>query len=413
MARDSGDSVQSILGLEESRGGSSEPSGLWGRAFRPFFLALSVYAAVAVPWWSLAWLGLLPTPAWLAPMWWHGHEMVFGIVAAAIAGFLLTAAPVWTGRAALTGSSLMALVVLWGAGRFAFAGAGWLPATLVAAVDVAFLPVVGLVLWRTLWGSGQIWNYGVLAIVLALTAANASMHAAALGVAPGGAGRALRFGVDLVVVLLLVISGRITPAFTRNALRARGVDVELRSPFWLNALAVGAAAVLALLTLVGGRTMTTGSVAVVAGVLVAARLAGWQSWHTRSDPLLWSLHLGSAWVSFGLLLTGASNLGLAVPPTAGLHALTAGAMGATILAVVTRVGMGHTGRALELPRGAVWCHVLVNVGALLRVAAPFCGGDSFRALLVLSGVAWGAAFATFAVCYWPILTTPRPDGRAG
>jgi uncharacterized protein involved in response to NO len=133
----------------------------------------------------------------------------------------------------------------------------------------------------------------------------------------------------------------------------------------------------------------------------------------RSDPLLWSLHAGSAWVAAGLLLVGASDLGAAVPATAGLHALTAGAMGSTILAVVTRVGLGHTGRPLELPRGVVWSYVLVHAAAVARVAVPFAPGGAARALLVASGLAWAAAFAIFAIRYAPILTRPRPDGRPG
>ena len=388
-------------------------SGLWGRAFRPFFLGSAIYGALAVPWWTLVWLGALPAPGWLVPMWWHGHEMVFGFVAAAIAGFLLTASPVWTGGAALAGRPLAALVALWAAGRAALAAAGWLPAGVVAAVDVAFLPAVGLVLLRTLRGSGQTWNYALLGVVLALTAANGLMHAEALGLVYGVAGPGLRLAVDLVIVLILVISGRIAPAFTRNALRSRGLDHTVRAPPWLNALTIAAAGALALLTLVAGRSSATGLLAVLAGLAAALRLAGWQSGRIRSDALLWSLHAGSAWVAAGLLLAGASDLGAAIPATAGLHALTAGAMGATILAVMTRVGVGHTGRPLALPRGVVWCFALVYGAAAARVVAAFVAGEGQRALLVASALGWTAAFGLFAVRYAPILTSPRPDGRPG
>jgi uncharacterized protein involved in response to NO len=391
----------------------SESFGLWGRAFRPFFLGLAFYTVLAIPWWTLAWSGWLPAPSWLIPMWWHGHEMLFGFVAAAIAGFLLTASPVWTGGPALTGRPLAALVGLWALGRAALAAGGVLPAWLVAGVDLAFLPTVAFVVVRTLRGSGQRRNYGVVGIVLALAVANGAMHAEALGLAAGVAASALRFAVDLVIVLLVVIGGRITPAFTQNALRRRGLDRRVRSRPWIGALAIGAAAALALLTPFSGRTQWTGLLATVAGVAAAVRLAGWQSWQTRSDPLLWSLHAGAAWLAVGLLLVGASDLGLAVPASAGLHALTAGAMGSSILAVITRVGLGHTGRALVLPRGVVWSYACVHVAAAARVAAPFLPADPQRAFLLASGLAWAAAFGLFAVRYWPILTTPRPDGRPG
>jgi uncharacterized protein involved in response to NO len=346
-------------------------------------------------------------------MWWHGHEMVFGVVAAAIAGFLLTASPVWTGGPALTGRLLAALVALWVLGRVALAAAGVLPAWLVATVDLAFLPAVAIAVVRTLWGSGQLRNYAVVGIVLALAAANLVMHAEAVGLASGVAGRALRFAVDLVIVLILVIAGRITPAFTRNALLRRGVERSVRSWPWLGVLAIGSAGALAVATAVLGRTQLTGFLAALAGLAAAARLSGWQTWQIRSDPLLWSLHAGSAWVVAGLLLVAASDLGAGIPATAGLHALSAGAIGSAILAVMTRVGLGHTGRPLVLPRGVVWTHALVHVAAFSRVAAPFFSGEGQRALLFAAGLAWAAAFGLFAVRYGPILVTPRPDGRPG
>jgi uncharacterized protein involved in response to NO len=393
--------------------GAIEPFGTWGRAFRPFFLGLAIHGALAVPWWVLAWLGMLPVPAWLVPQWWHAHELLFGLVAAAIAGFLLTASPVWTGGPALTGRPLAALFGLWIAGRLAFATAGALPAGAVAAVDLAFLPAVALALVRTLRGSGQLRNYGLVGILAALSLANAGVHAEALGLASAVAGPALRFAVDLVAVLILVIAGRITPAFTRNALGRRGEERRVRSRPAIVALAIGGAACLALTTVVAGRSQLTGVLAILAGLAAAARMAGWQSWHTRADPLLWSLHAGSAWIAVGLVLVGAADLGAPLPTTVGLHALTAGAMGATILSVMTRVGLGHTGRPLVLPPGVVWCYALVQTAALARVAAPLLPAEGQRALLLASGLAWAAAFGLFALRYAPILTAPRPDGRPG
>jgi uncharacterized protein involved in response to NO len=391
----------------------AEPFGLWGRAFRPFFLAVGVYAVLVVPWWTLAWMGLVAAPVWLAPMWWHGHEMVFGFVAAAIAGFLLTASPVWTGGPALTGRPLAALFALWVGGRVALAMAGTVPAWLVAAVDLAFLPGVAVAVLRTLWGSGQVRNYGVVGIVLALALANGGMHAEATGLASGTARSGLRFAVDGVVVLLLVIGGRITPAFTRNAFRRSGLAHEVHSWPWLNAITIGAAIAVAASSLILGRTPVTGVLGVIAGLAAAARLAGWRTWQTRSDPLVWSLHAALAWVAVGLLLVGASDLGAPIPGTAGLHALTAGAMGGAIVAVMTRVSLGHTGRPLELPGGVVWCYVLVHAAAAIRVAAPLAPGEVQYGLMLVSGLAWACAFGLFAIRYGSILVTPRPDGRPG
>jgi uncharacterized protein involved in response to NO len=157
---------------------------MWGRGFRPFFLAAGGYGGGLVLVWIAIWRGLWPAPAWLSPSQWHAHEMLFGLVAAAIAGFLSTSVPVWTGRRALSGRPLMALAALWAAGRLAMLAAGALPVRLVAALDLAFLPVLALVLGRSLWRTGQRRNYGVLAVVGVLALANAAVHAQALGWAP-------------------------------------------------------------------------------------------------------------------------------------------------------------------------------------------------------------------------------------
>jgi uncharacterized protein involved in response to NO len=201
---------------------------LWGRGFRPFFLAAAAYAALFVPLSTALWLGAGPAPGWLVPGWWHGHEMVFGVVAAAIAGFLTTAAPVWSGRPALHGAPLAALLALWAAGRAAMLASAWLPPAAVAAVDLAFLPALAGVLARTLRGRAQRRNHGIVAVVAALAVANAAIHAAALGlVAPGVARQALHLAVAGVIVLVVVIGGRITPSFTTNALRLRGVEASV------------------------------------------------------------------------------------------------------------------------------------------------------------------------------------------
>ena len=380
----------------------------WGRGFRPFFLAAAAYAALFVPLSTALWLGAAMAPAWLVPPWWHGHEMLFGVVAAAIAGFLTTAAPVWAARPALQGRPLAALFALWLAGRAAMLAADRLPPWVVAVVDVVFLPVLAMLLARTLWGRAQRRNHGIVAVVAALAVANAVVHAAALGVVDVSlARRALHVAVAGVIVLVVVIGGRITPAFTANALRGRGLVVDVIDGAWRRRAAIGGAAAFAALTLVAPDTAADRAVSVAAGVAVAARMRGWRTRRVLDDPLLWSLHAGMAWVAMGLLLRGLHPIG-----TAGLHALTAGAMGGMILAVMTRVGLGHTGRPLVLPPGAAWLYGGVHAAALARVLVglfPAAGPP----LLIAAAAGWALAFGGFVVLYAPILLRPRIDGKPG
>ncbi|MCP4002623.1 MAG: NnrS family protein [bacterium] len=385
---------------------------LWQRAFRPFFLGAGVYAGFAVLVWAAILRGILPDPGWLTAPWWHGHEMVFGFAAAAIAGFLLTASPVWTGRRATTGRPLMAVVAFWLLGRVAMLLAGGLPTWLVAAVDLAFLPAVAFVLMRTLWGSGQSHNYGVVALVVLLALANAAIHAQALGLTSASAPRALRLAVDVVVVLVIVIGGRITPAFTRNAMIRRGLQAVVRSNPRLNQLAVASVVLVAALDLFLVYGVICGIAAGLAAVAVAVRMLGWQTARNWNDPLVWSLHAGPIWVSIGLLLVAASNLGAPIAVSAGLHALTAGAIGSMILAMTTRVSLGHTGRPLQLPTGGIGIYVLVHVGALVRVSAALAPSIG-PTLLLVGALLWSAAFLLFAALYGSILMQPRIDGVEG
>lgn len=397
--------------VEAAPAGRAVPHAFWGRGFRPFFLVGSLYGAAAVTLWTAMWRGWMPPPAWLAPQWWHGHEMLFGFVAAAIAGFLTTAAPVWTGRPAPTGRPLAALVGLWALGRVAMLAAGVLPAWLVAAADGAFLPVLACVLAGLVWRTGQYRNYGVIVLVAVLALANLAVHAQALGITTGSAPLALRFTIDVVIVLVVVIGGRITPAFTANAFLRSGIAAPIRSWRWLDRAAVAATVLVAVADLLAPRSVGSGVAAAVAAVAVAARVAGWQTLRTWRDPLVWSLHAGMLWVPLGFALVAASDLGAAIPATAGLHALTGGAMGAMIIAVVTRVSLGHTGRPLVLPNGSSLSYGLVHAGALARVAAALA--PSAPVLLWAGAVLWAGAFVLFAVLHGPILLGPRVDGKPG
>lgn len=385
---------------------------LWARGFRPLFLLAGVWGCVSPIAWVAMLCGCIAPPAWLSPVAWHAHEMLFGVVAAAVAGFLLTSVPVWTDRPPVAGRPLAALTALWIAGRLAMLGAASLAPIAVAASDLAFLLALVVCLAPPLLAGSQRRNWGIVAILLGLCGANARIHAEAVGWGQASAETALRFAVQLVVVLLVVIGGRITPAFTRNAFARAGIEAPVRSSPGLDRWAIALVCLLPASELLWPRTSWSGGVALAAALAVAGRMRGWQTLRTWRDPLLWSLHAGYAWVCVGLVLVAVADLGRAVPWTAGLHALTAGAMGSMMLAVMTRVALGHTGRPLVAPRGVVAVFGLVHAGALVRLGAAFAPGISLP-LLTVAGVLWGAAFGLFVALYAPILTRPRVDGAPG
>jgi uncharacterized protein involved in response to NO len=157
-----------------------------------------------------------------------------------------------------------------------------------------------------------------------------------------------------------------------------------------------------------------GGVALTAGVINALRMRGWGTFATLGAPILWILHAGYAWLAAGLILRGVAELTGYIPQDAGIHALTLGAIGSMIIGMMSRVALGHTGRAIVPAKLTVAAYWLVNAAALLRVAFALTSDETVRhASLMGSGTLWSIAFAFFFVAHWPILRRPRADGRAG
>ncbi len=138
------------------------------------------------------------------------------------------------------------------------------------------------------------------------------------------------------------------------------------------------------------------------------RLARWRGTATLREPLLAILHVGYAWVAIGAGLLGGSLLTAAIPEPAAIHALTAGAIGTMVLAVMTRVTRGHTGRPLEADHVTTLIYATVTLAGVTRVAAAFTDTSSL-ALLGISALLWVTSFLLFAWKYWPMLVLPRND----
>lgn len=393
----------------------ARPSGLtvWACPFRPFFLAAAAYAVLSV----VAWLGMLlwgwPLAGDYTPMQWHSHEMLFGMVAAAIAGFLLTAMCNWTGATPLSGPRLQMLFGLWLAGRISMWLSNWLPLELVAIVDLTFLAAVAVYAGRVIIGSGNYRNLPLVAVVSVLWLTNLLFHG---GVWSGDTDlvRRAELGTMLLIVMLIVIiGGRIIPAFTRNWLMRREKDPQaVTTRAWLETASIISTALLALLILAGAPSSITAAMAALAGVANVIRLWGWSGWLAHKDPLVWILHVGYAWVPLGLLLMAMSYASFDIAGTAWLHALGPGAMAVMILGVMTRVALGHTGRSLELPQGAVASYALILVAALIRLTTAL-GWVPWQLGIMTTTLAWAGAFLIFLWLYVPILTRPRIDGQPG
>jgi len=378
---------------------------LFSFGFRPFFLAGAIMAAITPLATALALAGAVAIEIPGGIIAWHGHEMVYGYLSAVIAGFILTAVPNWTGRLPLMGPRLVALAALWAAGRVAMLASGMVGAGAAGLIDVAFLFVLDLFLWREVI-AGKNWrNAPVCVLVFFLAVGNLIWHAEIMQGSAGVFG--LHFGIGVVAILLALIGGRVTPSFTRNWLAKIGKE-PISVPFSMfDKLAIGALIIAISLWVFAPHLQATGLVLLVAGLMHFIRLARWRGWRAFAEPLVVILHVGYFWLAAGIALLGVSTIAPSILPAANaLHALTAGAMGVMTLAVMTRATLGHTGRALRADAATIVIYALVNLGALIRVAAPLLPMP-YADAMVLASFGWGGAFAVFAFVYGRYLLTPR------
>ncbi|MBO6519594.1 MAG: NnrS family protein [Rhodospirillales bacterium] len=385
----------------------------FSHGFRPFFL-LGPLHAVAVMALYMFWIGIhfangdvTDMTIALPPHIWHAHEMLFGFGMAALAGFLLTAVPNWTDTKPVHGITLMVLVMAWLAGRIGNGFSADLPPLTVAMLDLAFLPLLGVLVLGGLFKGWSRRNLIFVPIILCFIAAQALYHLELLGQFDDGIDLAHHFAVNMFAVLISIIGGRVVPAFTTNALRQQGA---LKLPVnWppLNAAGVLLVAAVALAELTRPDAEITGWLAAAAALVNGVRLAGWRGIQTLGMPIVAVLHVGFAWLVVGLALKAYAILDGTLSSATAMHALTAGAIGTMVLAIMSRAALGHTGRPLVVGRWTVIAYTLVTAGTLTRIVVPLWLPSYYSQGMLFAGVAWASAFAIFIVVYFPILTGPR------
>jgi len=383
---------------------------LFSYGFRPFFLLGAAWAALAVPLWIATYsLGptALPFEAGFA---WHIHEMIFGYGSAIIAGFLLTAVPNWTGRSPVSGLALGLLVFIWLSGRAAMLlGSAW--PHFMSILDAAFLIILAGVIWREVLASRNTRNYKVAGGVTAFALANIGFHTHQI-ILGGLAPIAIDAGLAVLLFMIFLIGGRITPTFTRNWLAKRSIAGPAAAT-WFDAVTLVVTVSALAAWVFWGASAGTGAALVLAGLLNCLRLSRWRGLAAFPEPLLFVLHVGYAWATAALLLIGLSSLfPIIVPRLAGVHAAGAGAVGVMSLAVMARVSLGHTGRDLHAGPATVAIFALVNSAALVRVVSAFLDGLWQVQLNPVAAALWMAAFVGFCLTYGRLLMTPRQSKPA-
>ena len=337
------------------------------------------------------------------------HEMLFGFLSAAIAGFILTAVPNWTGRRGWAGWPLAALFLLWLAGRvLAFpllAVSLWLN----AAVDLLFVPsLLGLVL-HSLASAHNRHNYFIALMLGLYWGADLLCWLDPLMDANTW-DRGITLGFDGVLLLIVIIGGRVIPSFTSSYLHRLGQEPGIRMNTGLDKLSIIIILGLLVLHQLDASPVLVGIVAGAAALIHIARLLQWHSFRTRHDPLVWILHIAYLWIPIALALHAAQILTHAPFTSAWRHALSVGAFSCMVMGIMSRAALGHTGRPLQASKFMVagyWA--LIGAGILRVFVAPLMTGEHYFAALTASGSLWYLAFLLYIIVYAPILIFPRPD----
>lgn len=381
--------------------------------FRPFFLFGSIFGVISILLWILMLRGVVAFNPLGGMHWWHIHEMVFGFGCAITVGFLLTAVQNWTGIRGVQGKPLLFLVVLWLLGRTLVLFPSIAGSTVTLLVDISFLPISAYILGRPIIAIKQYRNLFFIPLLLLFTLANLEMHLSLTFPSTFLYQPSSYTGVVLILLLMSVISGRVVPMFTAN-----GTNTPKASPSpVLDKLASVPLALtmfmLLLHPILSFNTNAFGALLIFAGVFQTIRWIKWKPWVTLGTPLVWALHSGLKFISFGLILLGLSYFIADIPSNHIWHLLTIGGIGGLIIAMTSRVSLGHTGRPLTPPKSMSFAFLCIAISAMFRTFGPWGLPEKTAMFIDMSGFFWMIAFVLFVYHYAPMLLSPRADKRPG
>lgn len=374
--------------------------------FRPFFLLGSLYAVISIVLWVWMFQSGQPAVLKVPALWWHVHEMLFGFAMAIVAGFVLTAVQTWTGVNGTKHHRLGLLVALWLLPRVLF----WTPTPLwlISSIEALFLALTAYEIgYRVVKSKGWRNLFFVPLFVLAI-AANFASYAAIKGLPPFPVSAVWQAMLWWFTLLLSIMGSRVIPFFT-----ARRFNFEKPQPIvWLDWVANLPLAGLFILSFFPMTFAQFGQpLMVVSGLAHLVRVMRWQPWRTVSEPLVWSLHATYLCIPTSLLLRGLIDNPFVVHNM--LHLFAIGAIGGVILAMIARVTMGHTGRAIyEGPNMAV-AFLAVIVAALVRSLGVALDPANMIMWVNISAGLWALAFGLFVYKFGAMLMKPRVDGHPG
>ena len=391
---------------------------------RSLFLAGTLQGVLTVLWWLFDLSGRYgiagSITVWgIAPTWAHAFLMVYGFFPFFIFGFLFTTYPNWMNGDKVKSREYLTTCALMAAGVVLF---------YVGLLTHKVIIIAGVELMLIGWGVAAYVLFRILLTTPAQDKRHARVTSAALLMGLlGGMAYLLWLVTDSSVILdfarhagiwffllpiVLTVSHRMIPFFSSRVLD----NYEMVRPFWmlwLMLVCIVAHGSLSWLELTAYLWIVDFTLAICA-LYLSYR---WQLQRSFQVSLLAVLHISFAWFGAAMVLYAVQSLiyfasGNLLFGLAPLHALGIGFFSGMILAMASRVTLGHSGRPLELDRFTWLLFLGFQATAAIRILSdivPVIG----PMLYVLAALVWLACFGLWAGKFAPIYWRQRVDGKAG
>jgi uncharacterized protein involved in response to NO len=381
-------------------------------AFRSYFLFSVAFSSIAISIWASYLNGYFSfTTTGITPLIWHVHEMIFGFAATIAVGFILTAAQTWTGKASLKGLPVLLLILVWLIVRACLLVNQPLYIYLAIALQTLWWLASIAVFTTLVFSSKNRRNYVFIPLLFGLMVLNISLLFIDLFGHHTLAQHIARTSILLFCVLMGLLGGRVIPFFTSAGAKL----TQITTPWWITPLLTVVSLTGTLVFFASGfikLPFSPAGLMIAAGILHIVRQSFWRSTATLKIPLLWSLHLSYLSLGLGLVLLGMSYhsfelFALRLRFSDALHLITIAAMALMIFSMMSRVSLGHTGRALVTHPLVSWLFCFIVISAIARVLLPLL----HQPLLGwnVSALFWLLAACCFLIIYTPILTKKKVE----
>ena len=369
--------------------------------YRPFFFSAMVFASVTMAVWLIDFLQGPAMPSIFGTGHWHGHEMLFGFTLAFFAGFLLHACRNWTGVMPLGGNTLLALALLWLAGRLIHFFPDLVPAQLAAIPDLLFPMLLTAVIAASLSSHRVSHAYVVVEVSTIISISAIFNYWDATGWQSSHATHDGQLTLYASITLLVVLAGKLIPGFTEKALHQE-IPIRRYDGVIENTAIATLYLMMVLLFIFPDGGALPALVTGVAAVSNGLRLKRWYYREIWQHPMLRVLYCGYGWIVVGLLLLGLGMAG-AIPLASGWHALGVGGIAISATGMMARVLLTRHEGKRPPDSWILLAFILLNVAAISMTIAPLAGQNLYRTLVLVSGSSWIGAFGVMSWRFYPAL----------